>query len=155
MNLDMNLLLDVLLVVLLTATVIYCFMLNRRLGQLRNAQGDMAALVQSFDQSTERARSSIDELKATAGAVGLELEAKVAKARDMLDELQLVTTSGERVADRIEKGVDSRKAAPASATTGTPRPAEKPAADAPARTERDGVRGDAESKLLKALRQVR
>ncbi len=151
MNMDMNLLLDVLLVVLLTATVVYCFMLNRRLGQLRNAQGDMAALVQSFDQSTERARSSIDELKATAGAVGLELEARVAKARDMLDELQLVTTSGERVAERIEKGVDSRK----GAASAQPAPAEKPAAAAaPSRAEREG-RGDAESKLLKALRQVR
>ncbi|MDF1732175.1 MAG: DUF6468 domain-containing protein [Minwuia sp.] len=151
MTMDMNLLLDVLLVVLLTATVIYCFRLNRRLGQLRNAQGDMAALVQSFDQSTERARSSIDELKSTAGAVGLELEARVAKARDMLDELQLVTTSGERVADRIEKGVDSRKSSVTAAPT---RPAEVPASAAPARAEREG-RGDAESKLLKALRQVR
>lgn len=151
MTMDMNLLLDVLLVVLLTATVIYCFMLNRRLGQLRNAQGDMAALVQSFDQSTERARSSIDELKSTAGAVGLELEARVAKARDMLDELQLVTTSGERVADRIEKGVDNRKS---SATAAPARPAEAPADSTPTRAEREG-RGDAESKLLKALRQVR
>lgn len=151
MTMDMNLLLDVLLVVLLTATVIYCFMLNRRLGQLRNAQGDMAALVQSFDQSTERARSSIDELKSTAGAVGLELEARVAKARDMLDELQLVTTSGERVADRIEKGVDNRKSAAAAAPS---RPAEAPASGTPTRAEREG-RGDAESKLLKALRQVR
>lgn len=149
MSMDMNLLLDVLLVVLLTATVVYCFMLNRRLGQLRNAQGEMAALVQSFDQSTERARSSVDELKATAGAVGLELEARVAKARDMLDELQLVTTSGERVAERIEKGVDSRK----GTATAAPAPADKPAA-APPRPEREG-RGDAESKLLKALRQVR
>ncbi|MDF1736410.1 MAG: DUF6468 domain-containing protein [Minwuia sp.] len=152
MIMDMNLLLDVLLVVLLTATVIYCFMLNRRLGQLRNAQGDMAALVQSFDQSTERARSSIDELKNTAGAVGMELEARVAKARSMLDELQRVTTSGERVADRIEKGVDSRKASATAAPAA--RSAEQAADGKPARTEREG-RGDAESKLLKALRQVR
>jgi len=148
MTINMSLLLDILLVVLLTVTVVYCFMLNRRLGQLRNAQGEMASLVQSFDQSTERARASIDELKATAGAVGLDLETRVAKARDMLDELQLVTSSGERVADRIEKGVDNRKgAAPA-------RPADAPASGPAPRSEREG-RGDAESKLLKALRQVR
>ncbi|MDF1721311.1 MAG: DUF6468 domain-containing protein [Minwuia sp.] len=149
MSLDLNLLLDVLLVVLLTATVIYCFVLNRRLGQLRNAQGEMANLVRSFDQSTERARSSIDELKQTAGAVGLELEGRVGKARAMLDELQLVTTSGERVADRIEKGVDHRKAGTSAKQVTDPKPA-----DPVRRAPREG-RGEAESKLLKALRQVR
>lgn len=153
MKLDMNLALDVLLVVLLTATVIYCFVLNRRLGQLRNAQGDMAAMVRSFDESTERARSSIDELKHTAGAVGLELEGRIGKARDMLDELNLVTTSGERVADRIEKSIDSRKAGAAAGNAAKAAPETK-AADPSARAPREG-RGDAESKLLKALRQVR
>ncbi len=153
MNFDMSVLLDVLLVVLLTATVVYCFVLNRRLGQLRNAQGDMAAMVRSFDESTERARSSIDDLKHTAGAVGLELEGRISKARDMLDELQLVTTSGERVADRIEKGVDNRKAGAGADAARKPAPEPK-AADPSSRAPREG-RGDAESKLLKALRQVR
>lgn len=153
MTLDMNLALDVLLVVLLTATVIYCFVLNRRLGQLRNAQGDMALMVRSFDESTERARSSIDDLKHTAGAVGLELEGRIGKARDMLDELNLVTTSGERVADRIEKSIDNRKADAAASNGARPAPEPK-GAEPSARTPREG-RGDAESKLLKALRQVR
>lgn len=145
MSFDLNIVLDVLLVVLLLATIVYCVVLNRRLSHLRNAQGDMAEMVRSFDAATEKARESVQTLNRTAAAVGTDLEKRIATAQQMLDELTLVTKSGERVAERIEKGVDQRKA---SAEPGGDEPTD------PKPRGKDG-RAAAESQLLQALRKVR
>lgn len=140
-----EMLLDLTLAGLLCATLVYCFVLNRRLSSLRNARGDMAEMVRSFHQATEAARASVGELKSTSDAIGRDLNAEVDKARAMLDELQLVTSSASRLADRIEKGVDQSR--PAKAAPAAAKPADAPA---PANT-----RSEAERELLNALREVR
>ncbi|PJK28248.1 DUF6468 domain-containing protein [Minwuia thermotolerans] len=136
MDLGVDVILDGLLAVLLAATVIYCFVLNRRLSRLRNAQGEMAELVRSFHQATENARASVGELKVAANAVGADLQKRIDAGRSMLDELEVVVHSGGKVAERIEQGVDRSKAA------------------APAETQRQ-ERSPAEHDLLQALRKVR
>ncbi|ANK81642.1 MAG: hypothetical protein TEF_13190 [Rhizobiales bacterium NRL2] len=142
MDLGVDVILDGLLAVLLAATVIYCFVLNRRLSRLRNAQGEMAELVRSFHQATENARASVGELKVAANAVGADLQKRIEAGRSMLDELEVVVHSGGKVAERIEQGVDRSKAgAPAAAA-------------APAETQRQ-ERSPAEHDLLQALRKVR
>lgn len=147
MTLGTEMILDLLLAGLLCATLVYCFVLNRRLSKLRSARGDMAEMVRGFHQATEAARASVAELKNASDAIGSDLKNQVDKAREMLDELELVTSSASRVADRIEKGVDQSKPAATVA-----KPAAKPATDAGSRSER---RSEAERDLLNALREVR
>lgn len=138
-----EMLLDLALAGLLCATLVYCFVLNRRLSSLRNARGDMAEMVRSFHQATEAARASVGELRATSDNIGRDLNAEVDKARAMLDELQLVTSSASRLADRIEKGVDQS------------RPVAKPAPAPAPEPSREAARSEAERELLNALREVR
>ena len=107
----------------------------------------MAELVRSFHQATENARSSVGELKVAAEAVGSDLQNRIAAGRSMLDELELIVHSGEKVAERIEHGVDRSKDAAREAAE-TPKPA---AAPEPPRAGRS----EAENELLQALRKVR
>lgn len=145
MSPGLDLILNGLLAVLLAATVVYCFMLNRRLSRLRNAQGDMAELVRSFHQATENARASVGELKSAAEAIGTDLQTRIDAGRSMLDELEVVVHSGGKVADRIEKGVDRARSDGATA------PAQEKRESQPARPGRS----EAENDLLQALRKVR
>lgn len=146
MNFGTETILDLMLAGLLCATLIYCFVLNRRLSRLRSARGDMAEMVRSFHQATEAARASVSELKNASDAIGMDLKNQVDKARELLDELELVTSSASRVADRIEKGVDQSKPAAAAVSA---------AKDTPQREARSEVRSEAERELLNALREVR
>jgi hypothetical protein len=145
MNFGTETILDLLLAGLLCATLIYCFVLNRRLSKLRSARGDMAEMVRGFHQATEAARASVSELKHASDAIGMDLKNQVDKAREILDELELVSSSANRVADRIEKGVDQSK--PAASPAASPASPERPA--------KSEVRSEAERELLNALREVR
>jgi len=146
-NLNVNLLLDLALMGLLVATVVYCFVLNRRLKVLRDARGDMAGMIREFHQATEAARAGVGELKTASDAIGGELQEHLQSGRTMLDELEVVLASAERVAGRIEKGVENTRAG--DPTGGKPelRPLKGGRGD-------DG-RTDAERELLQALREVR
>jgi hypothetical protein len=138
---SVDLMLDLLLACLLSATVVYCFVLNRRLSRLRNAQGDMAEMVRSFHQATEAARSSVAELKVAADAIGQDLQSRLQQGRDLMDEMDVVVSSASRLADRIEKGVESAR--PARETPQAPQNAAS------------AGKSEAERELLQALREVR
>jgi hypothetical protein len=145
MNIGTEMLMDLTLAGLLCATLVYCFVLNRKLSRLRSARGDMAEMVRGFHQATEAARASVAELKSASDVVGSDLKNQVDKAREMLDELELVTSSASRAADRIEKGVEqSRPHVVATAAPAENRSETKPQ-----------IRSEAERELLNALREVR
>lgn len=137
--------LDLMLAGLLCATLVYCFVLNRRLSRLRSARGDMAEMVRGFHQATEAARASVTDLRSASDAIGMDLKNQIDKAREILDELELVTSSADRVADRIEKGVDQSRPHSTQARPASPQSRQ----DAPQN------RSDAERELLNALREVR
>lgn len=133
MTLDYGMMLDVLLAALLVATVIFCLRLNRHLGRVRQAQGELVELVGRFNQATEDARQSIADLKIAGNAAGAELDRNVARARDVIEEMELIIRSGERVAERLEAGVSrprNQTVEPAPAPQAAPKPA-APRAAAP------------------------
>lgn len=143
MNLDYGMMLDVVLSGLLVATVVFCIRLNRHLGRVRQAQGELVELVGRFNKATEDARQSIAELKIAGNAAGAELDRNVARARDVIEEMELIIRSGERVAERIEAGVSRpRETAPVQPDIRPAEAAPKPQSRAPASA---GTKADAES----------
>jgi len=134
--------LEILVAALLIATIAYCVVLNRRLAGLRRAQADMADLVREFDTATEAAKAGIAELKTASGDIGTGLDQTMARARALLDELDLMVESGERVAQRLDGAIENGRAGGHAAAV------DPIAETAPART-------DAERELLQALRKTR
>lgn len=105
------------LCVLLAATLVYCGILERRLKSVRKGQEDLKSTIGDLNASLAAAGASLRALQATAGSVGDTLDKKVVAARAAIDELSLVTASGERIAQRMEQTIDSHAArrAPARA----------------------------------------
>ncbi|MEI9929696.1 MAG: DUF6468 domain-containing protein [Rhizomicrobium sp.] len=98
---------EIALCILLTATLIYCGVLERRLKIVRQGQQEMNATIGDLNASLANASASLRALQAAAGTVGEQLDRKIAGARAAVDELSLVTASGERIAERMERTIDT------------------------------------------------
>lgn len=135
--------LEVLLAVLLALTVGYCFVLDRKLRALRQAQGSFESLLAEFTRATERAESSVTALRRACGELAAELDEKLETGRTLNDELTTITQSGNALADRIESGLLDR---PREVGGGErPEPREEAATG----------RSESERELMQALRASR
>jgi hypothetical protein len=95
------------LCVLLAATLVYCMVLERRLKTVRQGQQEMNVTIGSLNDSLAAAGASLRALQSAAGTIGEQLDRKVTSARAAIDELSLVTASGERIAQRMERTIDN------------------------------------------------
>ena len=101
MSISIGLILDGLVALLLIVTLFYCFVLNRRLGDLRSGQDGMRDLIKALNEATDRAQASITQLKGAGESVAAHLQGDVAKARSLADELSLMVETGNNIADRL------------------------------------------------------
>ena len=69
--------LDIVVAVLLLATIAYAMVLSRRLGALRDDKAQLQALVKSLDESARRAQASVAALKIDAEEIGQDLQRRV------------------------------------------------------------------------------
>lgn len=116
---DLSFIVEIVLAVLLAATVGYCAVLERRLRGLRQDQGAFADTIQALNSGILRAQTSLTALRGAAAEAGTALEASIAGARTLTDDLSLMIAAGERVATRMEAG---RHAAPVAAERPVPSP---------------------------------
>jgi hypothetical protein len=159
--------LDILLVVLLTATLLHAVRLERALGVLKRDRLALQELVTSFSASTLAAETGIERLQAATEGPGRLIQRLIDSGTTLKDDLTFLVQRGEGLAGRLDDCV--RAARPMLAAASEP-----PAARSPYVTQqepepprrranvepatRDGepkVRSQAERDLLKALRMVR
>jgi len=101
---------------LLAATLVYCSVLERRLKAVREGQEHLKSTIGDLNASLARAGASLRALETAAATVGETLDRKTATARATIDELSVLNTSGERIAERMERSVSTRPASrPAAA----------------------------------------
>ncbi|HEY8697086.1 MAG TPA: DUF6468 domain-containing protein [Rhizomicrobium sp.] len=105
-----SLIVEILLSLLLLATLGYCALLERRLSALRSGQDGLKETIGELNGAIANAGSSMRLLKAAAAGASETLDERLSRARSLADELSLLMVSGERIADRIERGTP--KAAP-------------------------------------------
>ena len=108
--LDWKIILDLLVSVLLVATIGYAVMLNQRLTQLRKNRDDLAKIIVSFNEATVRAESSIPKLKKAAEDAGQSLQDRVEKAQSLRDDLAFMIERADTMANRLENAVRSARA---------------------------------------------
>lgn len=99
-----QLMLDLLITVLLTITVGYCFLLNRRLSALRSGQDGLREIIRNLNEATGRAQSGIEQLRRTSESIGHELTSKIKHGRELADELAMIVESGNNIANRMTAG---------------------------------------------------
>src|SRR5208282_4592625 len=94
---------EIALTVLLAATLVYCAILERRLAALRKGQDGFKETIAQLDASIASAGTSMRMLKSAATGAAETLDERLARARNLIDELSLLAISGERIAERIER----------------------------------------------------
>lgn len=137
--------LEVLLAVLLAATLWYAIRLERRLGVLRRDNAALEALVAGFNEATVRAEASTARLRAAAEGAGQQLAAQMEAAERLRADLQFLTERAETMADRLDGRVREAR----SLAHAEPRPTLRPAAES---SEVMRIRSQAERDLMQALR---
>ena len=175
---ELSLILDMVVAVLLAATIAYAALLNRRLQGLRANRAEFEAMVTEFNEATRRAEGAIQALRLAADQTAKALSVQVERGQALRDKLAFLTNRADGAAERITSRAEpSPQAAPrpqparsqpvpvaaaapaarpiAAAPASAPRPAPAPVASVDDESDGEGGRSKAEQDLLKALRELR
>lgn len=93
---------DILITCLLAATIFFAVKLSRHLDSFRSNRANMESLIRELSTQITRAQEGISVLDELSASRGDELRSTIAKARALSDELQLMTESGNSLAERLE-----------------------------------------------------
>lgn len=93
---------EIVLEVLLAATLGYCIVLERRLAAVRRGQEGLSRIVGELNMAISGAGASLRALKSAAGEAAHTLDERLKRARLHVDELSVLVGSAERIAARIE-----------------------------------------------------
>ena len=104
MTMNISLIVEIALSALLLATIVYCAILERRLSALRKGQEGLKDTITQLNQAIVAAGSSMRMLKATAASTAEALDERISRGRSLADELALIAASGERIAQRMDRG---------------------------------------------------
>lgn len=106
----MEWLLEIVLILLLTATLFHAFRLERALGILKRDRAVLEELVSTFNTSTRLAEQGIESLRTTADGAGRLLSQQIKSGTVMKDDLMFLAERGDKLADRLEKLVKGKRA---------------------------------------------
>src|ERR1700760_1259451 len=108
---NLTFIVEVTLEVLLAATLCYCIVLERRLAAVRKGQEGLSRTVGELNMAIAGAGASLRALKAAANDSAATLAARLKRPRLHIDELSVLTASGERIAQRMEGAAASPRIA--------------------------------------------
>jgi hypothetical protein len=94
--------LELSLEILLALTFVYCVILERRLAAVRRGQEGLKQTIGELNMAIAGAGASLRALKSAAGEAAQTLDERLKRARLHIDELSVLTASGERIAQRME-----------------------------------------------------
>src|SRR3984957_7442559 len=99
---------EIALEVLLAATLCYCIVLERRLAAVRKGQEGLSRTIGELNMAIAGAGASLRALKSAAGEAAQTLDERLKRSRLYIDELSVLTASGERIALRMESASSGR-----------------------------------------------
>ena len=172
-NIGYSMAFDLIILLLLVATMVYAIKLNRKLSVLRDTKDEMADMIARFTQATNNAEQGLGAMKEMASGSNAELEARLAKADELRKDLAFLVDKAEGACGRLETAISrGRQTSPGSGrgVEGLGRPAAMAASSTKAGGKRSlGGRHESaasaaqsqlrlspnESNLLKALQGLR
>ncbi len=107
----LSLYLEIALEVLLAFTLGYCVLLERRLAAVRKGQEGLSRTIGELNMAIAGAGASLRALKSAAGEAAQTLDERLKRARLHIDELSVLTASGDRIAARMESAASAPRVA--------------------------------------------
>ena len=102
-------LLELVLILLLAATLFHALRLERALGVLKRDRAVLEELVAGFNESTRLAESGIDRLRAAADGAGRQIARQIEQAQLLRDDLTFLVDRSDKLAERLEVAVRSAR----------------------------------------------
>ena len=109
MSVILSFVLNIVIIVLLGATIYYAIKLSRSLNDFRTYREDFEKLLDELTRNISDAQRAIHMLKTTSGDSGKQLHDVSLKSRALANELQIMNELGERLAQRLEALTDKNK----------------------------------------------
>ena len=94
--------LDIIIIVMLAATIFYAVRLGKHLSVFRANRSEMERLIRELSTQITRAQEGISVLDDISSTQGDHLRQMVAKAQGLCDELEIMTQAGNSLAERLE-----------------------------------------------------
>jgi ABC-type transporter Mla subunit MlaD len=104
--------LELTLTTLLAATLVYCILLERRLAAVRKGQDGLKRMIGELNGAIAGAGASLRALKSAAAGAAETLDERLKRARAVADELSVLSSSGERIAQRFDRAVPTKPLQP-------------------------------------------
>jgi len=95
--------LDLLVIGLMAATIVYAVSLNRSISKLRDGKAELATLLANLAEAVAHADVAIKGMKSIAGEYDNTLTQRIGTARALIDELGIVNETADNLASRIER----------------------------------------------------
>lgn len=112
MHISLSTILELALSTLLAATLVYCIVLERRLSAVRKGQDGLKSMIGELNAAIAGAGASLRALKAAAATAADTLDDRLKRARALADELSLLSSSGERIAQRFDRAATTAPSQP-------------------------------------------
>ncbi len=100
-----DIIVNIAIICLLIPTIIFAYVLNKKLDVLRNSRNDLGRLIEAFNDATIRAESGIPKLRQAADSAGGQLKDQVEKAQILRDDLAFLIERAESSATKLEHTV--------------------------------------------------
>ncbi|CAG7591751.1 MAG: DUF6468 domain-containing protein [Candidatus Midichloria sp.] len=98
----MNYLLEIIVILLLGMTVMFCWRLNSKITEIKSSRKDMASLVKVFDEAIINTNNSLGALKEASANAAVDLKKYTIKSNELISELAFMNDTTVRLADRLE-----------------------------------------------------
>lgn len=101
--------LDLVVVVLLLATIVYSFILNSKINKLHNSKKEFINIIKHFDQTVTKTEANITEIRRMTVSVNKEIDVKIEHAKILLDDIDYVSEKGKNVVNAIQSAIANTK----------------------------------------------
>jgi Domain of unknown function (DUF6468) len=107
----LKIILDVMVALLLAATIFYCRKLNFRIKLLQDSKSELGVLIRQFDEATQMAVASIQEIHRASRKIGENIQGKLDKANYLANDLEFMIERANKTADKIAKNISDDRGA--------------------------------------------
>lgn len=97
--------LDLIVIALLVATILYAVKLNKQLTTLYQSRGELQSFLQSFTESLTKAELSMQALRSTGETTFTAVHEALTKAQALRDDLSYLVERGEAIASNLDESI--------------------------------------------------
>lgn len=100
-----TLIVDLIVIGLLGATLVYALRLNKQLSSLYQARGELQTFLEGFTGSLTKAESSMQALRSTGETTFSAVHEALSKAQALRDDLSYLVERGETIASHLDEAI--------------------------------------------------